>query len=101
MVPLGTDIYHQVNLEHLGRTVWAKEEDGRTHTFPDTLIDTDPHTTMTSGPGVLGWSVGDIGVETTMLGQSVSMLIPEVIGSKFTGKLREGITTTDLMLIAT
>jgi len=101
VVPPGTGICHQVNLEYLGRTVWTREEDGRTWAFPDTLVGTDSHTTMINGLGVLGWGVGGIEAEAAMLGQPVSMLIPEVIGFKLTGKLREGITATDLVLTVT
>ena len=101
VVPPGTGICHQVNLEYLGRTVWTREEDGRTYAFPDTLVGTDSHTTMINGLGVLGWGVGGIEAEAAMLGQPVSMLIPEVIGFKLTGKLREGITATDLVLTVT
>ncbi|WP_260963138.1 aconitate hydratase AcnA [Pseudomonas citri] len=101
VVPPGTGICHQVNLEYLGRTVWTAEEDGRTYAFPDTLVGTDSHTTMINGLGVLGWGVGGIEAEAAMLGQPVSMLIPEVIGFKLTGKLREGITATDLVLTVT
>ncbi len=99
--PAGTGICHQVNLEYLGRTVWTKDEDGRTYAFPDTLVGTDSHTTMINGLGVLGWGVGGIEAEAAMLGQPVSMLIPEVVGFKLTGKLREGITATDLVLTVT
>ncbi|PRA54232.1 MULTISPECIES: aconitate hydratase AcnA [Pseudomonas] len=101
VVPPGTGICHQVNLEYLGRTVWTKEEDGRTYAFPDTLVGTDSHTTMINGLGVLGWGVGGIEAEAAMLGQPVSMLIPEVIGFKLSGKLKEGITATDLVLTVT
>ncbi|SHN25999.1 aconitase [Pseudomonas asturiensis] len=101
VVPPGTGICHQVNLEYLGRTVWTKEADGRTYAFPDTLVGTDSHTTMINGLGVLGWGVGGIEAEAAMLGQPVSMLIPEVIGFKLTGKLKEGITATDLVLTVT
>ena len=101
VVPPGTGICHQVNLEYLGRTVWTREEDGRTYAFPDTLVGTDSHTTMINGLGVLGWGVGGIEAEAAMLGQPVSMLIPEVIGFKLTGKLHEGITATDLVLTVT
>jgi len=101
VVPPGTGICHQVNLEYLGRTVWTREEDSRTYAFPDTLVGTDSHTTMINGLGVLGWGVGGIEAEAAMLGQPVSMLIPEVIGFKLTGKLREGITATDLVLTVT
>lgn len=101
VVPPGTGICHQVNLEYLGQTVWTKEEDGKTFAYPDTLVGTDSHTTMINGLGVLGWGVGGIEAEAAMLGQPVSMLIPEVIGFKLTGKLREGITATDLVLTVT
>ncbi len=101
VVPPGTGICHQVNLEYLGRSVWTKDEDGRTYAFPDTLVGTDSHTTMINGLGVLGWGVGGIEAEAAMLGQPVSMLIPEVVGFKLTGKLREGITATDLVLTVT
>uniref|UniRef100_UPI002FC909DD aconitate hydratase AcnA n=1 Tax=Pseudomonas sp. TaxID=306 RepID=UPI002FC909DD len=101
VVPPGTGICHQVNLEYLGRTVWTKEEDGQTLAFPDTLVGTDSHTTMINGLGILGWGVGGIEAEAAMLGQPVSMLIPEVIGFKLSGKLKEGITATDLVLTVT
>ncbi|HZG31282.1 MAG TPA: aconitate hydratase AcnA [Ensifer sp.] len=98
VVPPGTGICHQVNLEYLGQTVWTKEEDGETIAYPDTCVGTDSHTTMINGLGVLGWGVGGIEAEAAMLGQPVSMLLPEVIGFKLTGKLREGCTATDLVL---
>lgn len=98
VVPPGTGICHQVNLEYLGKTVWQKEVDGNTIAYPDTLVGTDSHTTMINGLGILGWGVGGIEAEAAMLGQPVSMLIPEVVGFKMTGKLREGITATDLVL---
>nr|WP_319528540.1 aconitate hydratase AcnA [Pseudomonas laurentiana] len=101
VVPPGTGICHQVNLEYLGQTVWTREEGGRTYAFPDTLVGTDSHTTMINGLGILGWGVGGIEAEAAMLGQPVSMLIPEVIGFQLTGKLREGITATDLVLTVT
>ncbi|MGJ7459527.1 aconitate hydratase AcnA [Halomonas sp. MA07-2] len=101
VVPPGTGICHQVNLEYLGRTVWTREEEGKTFAYPDTLVGTDSHTTMINGLGVLGWGVGGIEAEAAMLGQPVSMLIPEVIGFKLTGKLKEGITATDLVLTVT
>ncbi|WP_137888012.1 aconitate hydratase AcnA [Pseudomonas sp. 2FE] len=101
VVPPGTGICHQVNLEYLGRTVWTKEEDGKTYAFPDTLVGTDSHTTMINGLGILGWGVGGIEAEAAMLGQPVSMLIPEVIGFKLSGQLKEGITATDLVLTVT
>ncbi|WNK20610.1 aconitate hydratase AcnA [Halomonas piscis] len=101
VVPPGTGICHQVNLEYLGKTVWSKEVDGKTYAFPDTLVGTDSHTTMINGLGILGWGVGGIEAEAAMLGQPVSMLIPEVVGFKLDGKLREGITATDLVLTVT
>ncbi|WP_017431349.1 aconitate hydratase AcnA [Vreelandella jeotgali] len=101
VVPPGTGICHQVNLEYLGKAVWTKEQDGNTLAYPDTLVGTDSHTTMINGLGVLGWGVGGIEAEAAMLGQPVSMLIPEVVGFKLTGKLREGITATDLVLTVT
>ncbi len=101
VVPPGTGICHQVNLEYLGQVVWTKEEDGETVAYPDTCVGTDSHTTMINGLGVLGWGVGGIEAEAAMLGQPVSMLLPEVIGFKLTGKLKEGITATDLVLTVT
>ncbi|GAA3583278.1 aconitate hydratase AcnA [Marinobacter xestospongiae] len=101
VVPPGTGICHQVNLEYLGKTVWTRDIDGKTYAFPDTLVGTDSHTTMINGLGILGWGVGGIEAEAAMLGQPVSMLIPEVVGFKITGKLREGITATDLVLTVT
>ncbi len=101
VVPPGTGICHQVNLEYLAQAVWLGESDGETFAFPDTLVGTDSHTTMINGLGVLGWGVGGIEAEAAMLGQPISMLIPEVIGFKLTGKLREGITATDLVLTIT
>ncbi|WP_310621887.1 aconitate hydratase AcnA [Flexibacterium corallicola] len=97
-VPPGTGICHQVNLEYLAQTVWTKEENGETLAYPDTLVGTDSHTTMVNGLAVLGWGVGGIEAEAAMLGQPISMLIPEVIGFKMTGELNEGITATDLVL---
>lgn len=101
VVPPGTGICHQVNLEYLAQAVWLGESDGQTFAFPDTLVGTDSHTTMINGLGVLGWGVGGIEAEAAMLGQPISMLIPEVIGFKLTGKLCEGITATDLVLTIT
>jgi aconitate hydratase len=101
VVPPGTGICHQVNLEYLAQTVWTKEEDGDVLAFPDTCVGTDSHTTMVNGLSVLGWGVGGIEAEAAMLGQPVSMLIPEVIGFKMTGKLPEGATATDLVLTVT
>ncbi|WP_298624046.1 aconitate hydratase AcnA [uncultured Legionella sp.] len=101
VVPPGTGICHQVNLEYLGKTVWSSESDGHLYAYPDTLVGTDSHTTMINGLGVLGWGVGGIEAEAAMLGQPVSMLIPEVIGFRLSGKLKEGITATDLVLTVT
>lgn len=101
VVPPGTGICHQVNLEYLAQAVWLGESEGQTFAFPDTLVGTDSHTTMINGLGVLGWGVGGIEAEAAMLGQPISMLIPEVIGFKLTGKLKEGITATDLVLTIT
>jgi aconitate hydratase len=101
VVPPGTGICHQVNLEYLSQTVWTKQENGETIAYPDTLVGTDSHTTMVNGLAVLGWGVGGIEAEAAMLGQPISMLIPEVIGFKFTGKLPEGTTATDLVLHVT
>ncbi|NKJ43348.1 aconitate hydratase AcnA [Novosphingobium sp. SG720] len=101
-VPPGTGICHQVNLEHIAQTVWtAEDQDGNLVAYPDTCVGTDSHTTMVNGLGVLGWGVGGIEAEAAMLGQPVSMLIPEVVGFKFTGQLQEGVTATDLVLTAT
>jgi aconitate hydratase len=98
VVPPGTGICHQVNLEYLAQGVWTKEEDGVTFAYPDTCVGTDSHTTMVNGLGVLGWGVGGIEAEASMLGQPVSMLLPEVIGFRLTGKVKEGVTATDLVL---
>ena len=100
-MPPGTGICHQVNLEYLAQVVWSNEIDGQRFAYPDTLVGTDSHTTMINGLGVLGWGVGGIEAEAAMLGQPISMLIPEVIGFKLTGKLKEGITATDLVLTIT
>jgi aconitate hydratase len=101
VVPPGTGICHQVNLEYIGQAVWSSQNDGKTIAYPDTLVGTDSHTTMVNGLGVLGWGVGGIEAEAAMLGQPVSMLIPEVVGFKLTGALKEGITATDLVLTVT
>ncbi len=105
VVPPGTGICHQVNLEYLAQTVWTRDEieNGAqvTYAFPDTLVGTDSHTTMVNGLSVLGWGVGGIEAEAAMLGQPISMLIPEVIGFRFDGKLTEGTTATDLVLTVT
>jgi len=98
VVPPGTGICHQVNLEYLAQTVWTKEENGETIAYPDTLVGTDSHTTMINGLSVLGWGVGGIEAEAAMLGQPISMLIPEVIGFELTGEMPEGVTATDLVL---
>jgi len=98
VVPPGTGICHQVNLENLAQTVWTKTEGGKTYAYPDTLVGTDSHTTMVNGLAVLGWGVGGIEAEAAMLGQPVSMLIPEVVGFELKGKLPEGATATDLVL---
>lgn len=101
VVPPGTGICHQVNLEYLGKAVWSEQQGDEWLAYPDTLVGTDSHTTMINGLGVLGWGVGGIEAEAAMLGQPVSMLIPDVVGFKLTGKLREGITATDLVLTVT
>ncbi len=102
VVPPGTGICHQVNLEYLAQTVWVSESaDGKMIAYPDTLVGTDSHTTMVNGLGVLGWGVGGIEAEAAMLGQPVSMLIPEVVGMKLSGTMAEGITATDLVLTVT
>ena len=101
VVPPGTGICHQVNLEYLAKSVWSEEKDGELWAYPDTLVGTDSHTTMINALGVLGWGVGGIEAEAAMLGQPVSMLIPEVIGFRLVGKLAEGITATDLVLTIT
>ncbi len=100
-VPPGMGICHQVNLEHLARGVFTTEIDGEAYAYPDTLVGTDSHTTMINGLGVLGWGVGGIEAEAAMLGQPVSMLIPQVVGFRITGRLREGATATDLVLTVT
>jgi aconitate hydratase len=101
VVPPGTGICHQVNLEYLAQTVWTAEEGGTTFAYPDTLVGTDSHTTMVNGLAVLGWGVGGIEAEAAMLGQPISMLIPEVVGVRMNGQLREGATATDLVLTVT
>ena len=101
VVPPATGICHQVNLEYLAKTVWTKKTKTHHVAFPDTLVGTDSHTTMINGLGVLGWGVGGIEAEAAMLGQPISMLIPEVIGVKLTGTLNEGVTATDLVLVIT
>ena len=98
VVPPGTGICHQVNLEYLAQVVWTKETNGERVAYPDTLVGTDSHTTMINGLAVLGWGVGGIEAEAAMLGQPISMLIPEVVGFKLTGQLLEGATATDLVL---
>ncbi len=101
VVPPATGICHQVNLEYLGKCVWTRQVDGTTQAYPDTLVGTDSHTTMINGLGVLGWGVGGIEAEAAMLGQPISMLLPQVLGFKLTGELREGATATDLVLTVT
>jgi aconitate hydratase len=102
VVPPGTGICHQVNLEHIAQVVWSgPDQSGETVAYPDTLVGTDSHTTMVNGLGVLGWGVGGIEAEAAMLGQPVSMLIPEVVGFRLDGQLKEGITATDLVLTVT
>ncbi len=101
VVPPGTGICHQVNLEYLAQTVWSTEEDGVMMAYPDTVVGTDSHTTMVNGLAVLGWGVGGIEAEAVMLGQPISMLLPEVIGFELTGALTEGTTATDLVLTVT
>ncbi|MGH3334383.1 MAG: aconitase family protein, partial [Nocardioides sp.] len=101
VVPPGTGIVHQVNIEHLARVVFTRDDNGTTVAYPDTLVGTDSHTTMVNGIGVVGWGVGGIEAEAAMLGQPVSMLIPRVVGFKLTGELPEGSTATDLVLTIT
>ncbi|HET7623410.1 MAG TPA: aconitate hydratase AcnA [Gemmatimonadaceae bacterium] len=101
VVPPGTGICHQVNLEYLGRSVFVADEDGERRAYPDSLVGTDSHTTMINGLGVLGWGVGGIEAEAAMLGQPLSMLVPEVVGFKLHGKLPAGATATDLVLVVT
>ena len=101
VVPPGTGICHQVNLEYLSQVVWTREVGGETIAYPDTLVGTDSHTTMVNGLSVLGWGVGGIEAEAAMLGQAQSMLVPEVIGFRLTGRLKEGVTATDLVLTVT
>jgi len=106
VVPPGTGICHQVNLEYLSRTIWSRKEkgaDGKAAevAYPDTLVGTDSHTTMVNGLSVLGWGVGGIEAEAAMLGQPISMLIPEVVGFRLAGKMKEGVTATDLVLTVT
>ncbi|MCK5711563.1 MAG: aconitate hydratase AcnA, partial [Hyphomicrobiaceae bacterium] len=101
VVPPGTGICHQVNLEYLSQVVWTAKVDGKTIAYPDTLVGTDSHTTMINGLSVLGWGVGGIEAEAAMLGQPISMLLPQVVGFKLTGKLPEGATATDAVLTVT
>jgi aconitate hydratase len=101
VVPPATGICHQVNLEYLARVVWSREQDGKALAYPDTLVGTDSHTTMVNGLGVLGWGVGGIEAEAAMLGQPISMLLPQVIGFRLSGQLSEGATATDLVLTVT
>lgn len=101
VVPPDTGICHQVNLEYLGKTVWQQDKNGKTYVFPDTLVGTDSHTTMINALGILGWGVGGIEAEAAMLGQPISMLIPEVIGVRLLNHLKPGVTATDLVLTVT
>ncbi len=101
VVPPGTGICHQVNLEYLGQVVWTATHGAETYVYPDSCYGTDSHTTMINGLGVLGWGVGGIEAEAAMLGQPIAMLIPDVIGFKLSGKLREGVTATDMVLTVT
>ena len=101
VVPPGTGICHQVNMEYLAQVVWTSTEAGDTYAYPDSCYGTDSHTTMVNGLGVLGWGVGGIEAEAAMLGQPIAMLIPDVIGFRLTGRLREGVTATDLVLTVT
>jgi aconitate hydratase len=100
VVPPGTGICHQVNLEYLAQVVWTTDEQGKTIAYPDTLVGTDSHTTMINGLSVLGWGVGGIEAEAAMLGQPISMVLPEVVGFRVSGAMREGATATDLVLTA-
>ena len=99
VVPPGTGIVHQINLEYLARVIFSNDQTGTSQAYPDTVVGTDSHTTMINGVGVLGWGVGGIEAEASMLGQPISMLIPKVVGFKLDGKLPEGSTTTDLVLV--
>ncbi|MFO1126935.1 MAG: aconitate hydratase AcnA [Rhodospirillales bacterium] len=101
VVPPGTGICHQVNLEYLAQVVWTNQANGQVLAYPDTLVGTDSHTTMVNGLSVLGWGVGGIEAEAAMLGQPISMLIPEVVGFKLSGAMKEGTTATDLVLTVT
>ena len=101
VVPPGTGIVHQVNIEYLARVVWSRDGSGKTTAYPDTCVGTDSHTTMVNGLGVLGWGVGGIEAEAAMLGQPVSMLIPRVVGFKLTGERPPGVTATDVVLTVT
>ncbi len=101
VVPPGTGIVHQVNLEYLARVIFARKRNGVTRAYPDTLVGTDSHTTMINGLGILGWGVGGIEAEAAMLGQPISMLVPQVVGFRLVGELAEGATATDLVLVVT
>ena len=101
MVPPGTGIVHQVNIEYLARVTMVREVGGKKFAYPDTCVGTDSHTTMVNGLGVLGWGVGGIEAEAAMLGQPVSMLIPRVVGFKLTGEIKPGVTATDVVLTVT
>jgi aconitate hydratase len=101
VVPPGTGIVHQVNIEYLAKVTYTRDFDGETYAYPDTLVGTDSHTTMVNGLGVLGWGVGGIEAEAAMLGQPVSMLIPKVVGFKLSGEIPAGVTATDVVLTIT
>src|SRR5690606_16262130 len=101
VVPPDTGIVHQVNLEYLAQVVWTEQRHGVVQAFPDTLVGLDSHTTMINGLGVVGWGVGGIEAEAAMLGQPISILIPDVVGVKLVGRLSEGVTATDLVLTIT
>ena len=101
VVPPATGICHQVNLEYISEVVFSREKDGVMQAYPDTLVGTDSHTTMVNGLGVLGWGVGGIEAEAAMLGQPISMLLPQVLGFRLEGELPEGATATDLVLTVT
>ena len=101
LVPPGAGICHQVNLENIAKTIWSKIHDGNIYLYPDSVVGTDSHTTMINALSVLGWGVGGIEAEAAMLGQPISMNIPKVVGFKLNGKLKEGITATDLVLTIT
>src|SRR5207237_2257070 len=101
VVPPDVGIVHQVNLEYIAKTVFVDQKNGRNHAYPDTLVGTDSHTTMINGLGVVGWGVGGIEAEGAMLGQPLSMLIPQVVGFRLHGQMKEGTTATDVVLTVT